>query len=382
MLTAQLDYELPPPLIATAPARPRDAARLMVADRSTGRVEHHRVCDLPNLICGNARQVAAPGPGDLLVFNDSRVLPARFLARRDATGGRVTGLYLESSSRQQGCYWVVLLESRGRLRAGERVHLDAHAQLELEDDLGNGQWLARLKSPDDTLTLLERIGQTPLPPYIQRARRRRQQAPVSPQDRDQYNTVFAYQPGSIAAPTAGLHFTRALLDELERVGVRRATVTLHVGLGTFAPVRTDRLEDHPIHREWVTVPKTTIAALLATRGSGGRIIPVGTTTVRALESLPHPVPKSGDFDAHTGLFITPDGTAGGTSSVGGLPGQDPFFFRFTDALMTNFHLPRSTLLALVAALPGVGLQRLMSWYGQAIERGYRFYSYGDAMLIL
>ncbi len=373
MLTSQLDYDLPAHLIATTPVQPRDAARLMIIDRRTGQVDHRHVRDLPNLVgCDGLN------PGDLMVFNQSRVLPASFTARRIATGGTVRGLYLASSVDTDDCHWQVMLESGGKLRQGEVVRLDERAEIQLTEHLGNGVWKAKLDSTDDTTTLLYRIGRPPLPPYIRRQRRQLGQPELQCEDQQQYNTVFASDPGSVAAPTAGMHFTRPLLDQLSQAGIQQAVVTLHIGLGTFAPVRTMRIEDHPIHSEWVSVPAATIRALR----NGGRIIPVGTTTVRALESLSNPPPASGDFTTLTRLFITPSmdqiGDEDNSCSVGG-PG---FTFRYTDALMTNFHLPRSTLLAMVAALPGVGVKRLMGWYQLAIDQGYRFYSYGDAMLIL
>ena len=368
MRIEELDYDLPPGRIATAPAEPRDAARLMVIHRGENRVEHLHVRDLPNI----------PGvrKGDLLVFNQTRVLPALWAATRKATGGKVRGLYLGSTNQQ----WRVMLESGGTLRAGEIIQLDADSSLELVEPLGGGEWLTNLHSPLDTPSLLHRIGTTPLPPYIRRERKNLHQPEVQPGDAERYNTVYARDPGSVAAPTAGLHFTPELLDALKQRGVEQARVTLHVGAGTFAPVRTARVEDHPIHSEWINVPPETIAALRAARERGGRIIPVGTTTVRALESLPENWRELPGFTTDTRLFIVPSGP-----SEPGRPGpgsSPPFSFRFTDALMTNFHLPRSTLLALVAALPGVGIERLKKWYSIAIAEEYRFYSYGDAMLLV
>ena len=372
MLTADLDYDLPPDLIATEPATPRDAARLMVVDRQTGQVEHRHVRDLLGLASPTDPGNVTLEPGDLMVFNQSRVVPACFGATRMATGGEVTGLYLCSTQRSDGCYWEVLLESGGKLKAGESISLEDQSCLELVERCGEGRWLGRLHSQHDTLALLGRIGSPPLPPYIRRRRRQKNQPLADPQDPDRYNTVYAAQPGSVAAPTAGLHFTPELLDQLNQAGIRRAMVTLHVGLGTFAPVRTKILEDHPIHSEPVTISASTMAAIQGTRLQGGRIVAVGTTTVRALESLPAVLPTEEDFSTHTNLLITPE-TGGSLNS---------FPFRFTDRLMTNFHLPCSTLLAMVAALPGVGLERLMGWYKLAIQHKYRFYSYGDAMLIL
>ena len=356
MLVDELDYHLPPELIADAPAPSRDAARLMVVRRSEAEVSHHYVRDLPQLL---------GGPNDLLVFNQSKVLPAAFEAVRKNTGGKVTGLYLNSP---QAGHWQVMLESRGSLRAGEAIALTDESQLELVERLGDGCWLGRLDSRSGDLVLLEQIGSPPLPPYIRRARKLRHQPTVQVQDVDRYNTVYATDPGSVAAPTAGLHFTEALLADLDAAGVVRTSLTLHVGLGTFAPIRTERVEDHPIHAEHISIPSETVDALRQARKRDMRIIPIGTTSVRALESLPDDLPDCDRFTTSTDLFIT--------------PADDGFAFRFTDALMTNFHLPRSTLLALVAALPGVGIERLLGWYRRAIEERCRFYSYGDAMLIL
>ena len=200
------------------------------------------------------------------------------------------------------------------------------------------------------------------------ARRRRSEPELRPEDAVRYNTVYAREAGSVAAPTAGLHFTDTLLEQLQYNGIRRAEVILHVGRGTFEPIRCEWLGNHKMHQEWCTVPSSTLEAVMTARSAQNRIIPVGTTTVRALESLPDPIDKAhGDHTNETDLFIQPD---------------DGFHFRFTDALLTNFHLPRSSLLAMVAALPGVGIDRLKQWYAQAIEAKYRFYSYGDAMLIL
>lgn len=363
METAALDYELPADRIVTSPAEPRDAAHLMIVDRAGGGIEDRFVRDLGS----------GSGPlraGDLLVLNVTRVLPASFTVVRESTGGKAKGLYLGESNDAEGLTWRVMLEMRGTPRVGDRLTFPGQADyLELLESHGSGQWLARLQSAHDTLALLERVGTTPLPQYIRQARKQRGEAEVRPEDAQRYNTVFAADPGSVAAPTAALHFTPELLGAIDRLGVKRATLTLHVGLGTFAPVRAATLEEHAIHEEWIRIPAATIAALRKARARGGRIIPVGTTCVRALESLPNPLPNVGmDYTARTNLFI--------------FPGQPPFPFRFTDALMTNFHLPRSTLLALVAALPGVGLDRLKTWYRHAIEHDYRFYSYGDAMLIV
>ena len=232
-------------------------------------------------------------------------------------------------------------------------------------------WRCALRSrgaPADTWSVLDAMGVTPLPPYIRKARRLAGMAEQSAEDIERYNTVYAEAPGSVAAPTAGLHFTPELLAALDAAGVRRMAVTLHVGPGTFAPVRSERLEDHAMHAERVEVPDEVVRAMAETRSRGGRVLAVGTTTVRAIESVPAAAAAKGEgMLGPTDLFITPD---------------NGFAFRFTDALMTNFHLPRSTLLAMVSALPGVGVERLLAWYREAIDEGYRFYSYGDAMLVV
>ncbi len=388
MLTRELEYELPPESIATTPAEPRDAARLLVVRRSTQTIEHRHVRDLAD------ERADLVGAGDLLVFNESRVLPAHFEATRASTGGKVTGLYTRSEPGDDRL-WHVMLESGGKLREGETVRFITGSQLELLTKLDGGLWRARLHDELGTLDLLQRAGSVPLPPYIVAQRRKQHEAETKPNDLQRYNTVYAQTPGSVAAPTAGLHFTQDLLDRLRQRGVRFAFVTLHVGLGTFAPIRSERVEDHAMHHEWISVPAATIAALDAARGSGVRIVPVGTTSVRALESLPLMIDdetRVRGFAGETNLLIAPGDV--GAAAQGSPPqtpaafpltsGEDglPWPFRFTDALMTNFHLPHSTLLALVAALPGVGIGRLKSWYRTAIEKGYRFYSYGDAMLIV
>ncbi|HEX7010819.1 MAG TPA: tRNA preQ1(34) S-adenosylmethionine ribosyltransferase-isomerase QueA [Phycisphaeraceae bacterium] len=357
MRAEELDYELPADRIATHPAQPRDAARLMVVYRAEDRVEHHRVRDLPRL--------GLLTPGDLMVVNQTRVLPAAVEAKRVRTGGRVKGLYLRTD---EAGHWLMLLESRGVLAPGEIIELDERTRLTLMERVEGGQWRARYEGSEPAGAVLARLGRTPLPPYIQKARRAQHEPAIGPEDAQQYNTVYARDAGSAAAPTAGLHFTPALLEALDRVGVGRAALTLHVGPGTFAPIRAQELAQHVMHEEWFHVPAPVIEAIQQIRAEGRRIMAVGTTTVRALESLPEPVePWPQGYTAATRLFIHPD--AG-------------FRFRFTDMLLTNFHLPRSTLLALVASLPGVRLDRLKRWYRLAIEEGYRFYSYGDAMLLV
>ena len=364
--TDALDFELPESSIATRPASPRDHARLMVLSRSApDRLEHRRFHELDTLL----------DPGDLLVRNAARVLPARFEGTRVGTGGRVSGLFL--AERIPGT-WHVMLKSNGRLREDDRIELPAGAEavrLRLVERAEEG-WIVRTTDEadapvgDPAPVTLERCGATPLPPYILAARRTRDEDVTDAIDADWYQTVYARDDAarSVAAPTAGLHFTDGLLARLASRGVRAADVILDVGAGTFKPIQAETVEAHDIHSESFHVPQATLDAL---RGASRRVL-VGTTTVRTLESLPAALPDE-PVSTSTNLLIA--------------PGHQ---FRWTDALITNFHLPRSSLLALVAAFlePGAtssgpaGLDRLLSAYRCAIDEGYRFYSYGDAMLIL
>lgn len=349
----QLDFELPVDRIAETPMSRRDESRLLVLHMNSDSIEHRLVRDLPDLL----------NPTDLMVINETRVLPARFDAIRASTGGKVEGLFLET---RNDATWHVLLKSGGKLRTGECLQLDGQShQLELREKQDDGSWLATKLSDRDTQSLLQSIGSMPLPPYILKRRTELQMDDLDAMDHDRYQTIYARTPGAVAAPTAGLHFTDDLMTRLEATQVEFARVTLHVGMGTFQPVRVQDLDDHPMHTEWFRVPTETFTALDAARNAGRRIIPVGTTSVRTLESLPHPMPETYNqgYEADTNLLIQPG-----------------FRFRWTDGLMTNFHLPKSTLLALVGAF--VGLDRLMNLYQLAIREGYRFYSYGDAMLAL
>ncbi len=359
LLTPELDYHLPPELIATTPAEPRDSARLLVVSRSNASLlEDRRVADLPSLL----------NPGDLLVVNRTRVLPARLLGRKVESGGLVPGLFVHAPGRDR---WIVMLKG-SRLRAGVRVELlDAHGAptgvvLTLGDRAEEG-WLCQvsgLGEVESAAQALQRAGATPLPPYILKARRDAGINLPDERDRDWYQTVYAHeaQPGSVAAPTAGLHFTPALLDALAARSIDRAEALLDVGLGTFRPVESATVEEHPIHSEHAEVPAETLRAIARARAAGGRCVAVGTTTARALES----VPVGGEsFAGETRLLIT--------------PGHQ---WRHLDALMTNFHLPQSTLLAMVAALFPGGAARVRDIYAHAVAERYRFYSYGDAMLIL
>lgn len=340
------DFDLPQELIAEAPAVPRDAARLLVYERASGRIEHRTFRDLPDELRA----------GDLLVVNDTRVVPWRLRGRR-ASGGRIEVLLVE----RRGARFVGFARPARRLRAGERVALeDGALGLVIERALGDGSFEFSLTSEtgeplDD---VLERVGRAPLPPYI-----RRDGSEDAAADRARYQTVFARHAGAIAAPTAGLHFTPEVLDRLHAAGVERAAVTLHVGVGTFAPVRVDEVERHVMHRERFDLPEATAAAVARARTSGGRVVAVGTTSARTLETC-----------AAAGRTVR---AASGETDIFLHPGKE---LRVVDALITNFHLPRSTLLMLVAAL--TGRERLLEIYAEAIARRYRFYSFGDAMLVL
>lgn len=342
----ELDFHLPPELIAQSPSPDRAASRLLHYRRADRSIEHRTFSDLPSLL----------QPGDLLVFNDARVTPARFLLVKP-TGGHVEGLFLGQTHPRR---WQVLLKNLGRAADQPRLVFadDPGLGARVVDRADGGQYTLEFDDDTPAEPLLERLGRMPLPPYI---RRDKAHDPRDEIDRERYQTVYAAVPGSVAAPTAGLHFTPSLLQELDRRGVRRAFLTLHVGLGTFKPISTDRVEDHVMHVERYTLPPAAAEAIAATRAAGGRVIAVGTTSARVLESQPtdRPIaPVSGE----TGIFIRP-----------------PYAWRHVDALITNFHLPRSTLIALVAALVSLDEQRRM--YAEAIERRYRFFSYGDAMLV-
>ena len=339
MLTSELDYHLPPELIAQHPLVPRDSSRLMVWERASGRLQHRKMRDLPAFL----------SPGDILVYNQSRVLRARVFARKP-TGGRVEILFLR---RRQARIWEALLKPSARLSEGMRLEVDTESDpvFELLRRLGEGRWLVRNRSRLATGELLEQVGEMPLPPYIREKLR----------EPERYQTVYAREPGSAAAPTAGLHFTEELISDIKARGVALAPLTLHVGLDTFRPVSEDDLSLHAIHSESYSVPAGSYTSILEAKLRGGRVVAVGTTAVRTLETVfsEPPRPLGGDTD----LFITPG-----------------FRFRAVDALLTNFHLPRSTLLALVMAFAGVDETRRL--YGEAVRERYRFFSFGDAMLLL
>jgi len=363
--TEELDYELPAGLIATRPAVPRDSARMLVMSRQADGIEHRQVRDLPDYV----------QPDDLLIMNDTAVTPARVFGRKSTSGGaggRIEGLFLEQA---QSGRWRMMLRSNGRLRAGMGIELaDRRGEpsgvklVLIERD--HADWIVQVEPARPAADVLDAIGWTPLPPYIIRARHG--ETASDEDDRRWYQTVYASaaRRESVAAPTAGLHFTPELLAALDARGVRRAFVTLHVGPGTFRPITAAAVQGHQMHRERFEVPAATMEAIRSHRerraaGGSGRLLAVGTTTVRTLESLPQPLPRAipGPCRGATDLLIAP-----------------PYEFRVVEGLLTNFHLPRSTLLALVGAL--AGLEKLKAAYREAIARRYRFYSYGDAMLIL
>lgn len=350
----------------------------MVLDRATGEVQHRIFRDLPQYL----------RPADLLVRNVSRVLPARFTARR-ATGAHLDALFVRADATDQ---WTILLTGAGRLRAGESLELvGGDARITLLDRLERGLCRVQLSPPQPAEPLLSRIGRAPLPPYIRRAKAAAD--PRDASDRDAYQTVYARESGSVAAPTAGMHFTPELLDQLHHAGVSSADVILHVGLGTFAPVEAEDLDHHPMHTETFDLPDATVRAIDAARRAGGRIVAVGTTTVRALETVAAQFATSTQCDGKATdaalIAATPfdnDPARKSAPPLRAMTGstniliQPPWQFRAVDALITNFHLPGSTLLALVAAF--AGLDRILHAYRNAIENEYRFFSYGDAMLIV
>lgn len=346
---SDFDFQLPDHLIAQDPPAQRGGSRLLVLDRASGRVSHHKFTDLPSLLRA----------GDLLVVNDTRVFPARLIGNRLPGGGAAECFLVRPTG--EGDEWVALVHPGQRLRAGARMAFaagDRRLNAEVVGMHFHGRRTVRLWTDDGTSVrdAIDAIGHIPLPPYI-----KRDDAPI---DRDRYQTVFARARGSIAAPTAGLHFTPSVLDTLAERGVHRAAVTLHVGYGTFQPVRVDRVEDHQMEAEHYEVSAGTAAALTAARREGRRIITVGTTSTRTVESLTigadgTVLPGRGE----TALFIHP-----------GHP------FKLVSGMVTNFHLPRSSLIMLVSAL--AGREQVLAAYGTAVREGYRFYSYGDAMVVL
>ena len=352
--TSDFDFFLDETLIAQRPAARRDASRLMALNRRDGRVTHYVFADIVNLLRDD----------DLLVVNDTRVIPARFVCRR-ATGGKIDGLFCGEQAPGQ---WEVMLRNARRCSPGEALELigGEGVSLVLGENLGKGRWLVEPQPPGEAEDILARAGATPLPPYIRRPAVGRDGD--DDEDRRRYQTVYAAHPGAVAAPTAGLHFTHDLLGALARKGIETACVTLHVGPGTFAPVVAADLASHQMHTESYQLSSAAAEAINAARAAERRIVAVGTTSVRVLETAAAQGLPLSPRTGRTDIFIYP-----------------PAEFRLVDALITNFHLPRSTLLMLVAAFctPGdtAGVEMVLRAYRQAVESRYRFYSYGDAMLI-
>ena len=346
------DYPLPETLIAKEPLPVRDESRLMVLDRRAGTITHRFIRDLPELLRAS----------DCLVLNNSRVLPARLFGIRTATGGKWEGLYLGSAP---SGLWRLIGQTRGYLRENESITLTNETgetlRLKLIERAGEGVSLFEPSLNESVLEVLQRFGTVPLPPYMDRKQ-------ATQADWERYQTTFARHPGSVAAPTAGLHFTPELLDACTQRGIRRVEVTLHVGVGTFRPVSVENLAEHKMHSEWCELSQSAAQSLNDIRVQGGRIVTVGTTSLRTLESVSRAASADGvsgfrEWRGETNLFIRP-----------------PYTFASADVLLTNFHLPKSTLLMLVSAF--AGLEFIQEAYRTAIAERYRFFSYGDAMLIV
>ncbi len=345
MRLSEFDYDLPPDRIAQVPAARRDGSRLLALDRSTGAARHLAFRDLPDAL----------RPGDLLVVNDTRVRPARLRGTKE-TGGRIEMLLLEPGDGDG--VWRCLLDASRPPARGSRL-VFPEGLVATVGERSEASWTVSLEAEEGSvIAAVERAGEVPLPPYI----RRSEKDPRAAEDRERYQTMFARETGSAAAPTAGLHFTPEVVDALERKGIALATVTLHVGIGTFLPIRTEDLDGHRMHEEAFRDPDATASAISRTRRQGGRVVAVGTTTVRTLETRARNDGSVAPGEGRSDLFIRPGHR-----------------FRAVDGMLTNFHLPRSTLLVLVCAF--AGRERVLAAYREAIERGYRFYSYGDAMLV-
>ena len=342
MRTDDFDFDLPIELVAQTPA-PRGSSRMMVLDRSKTSLEHSKIGRLPSHLT----------PPDLLLLNDTRVIPARLRAHRP-TGRKFELLLLRRVTDDR---WESLLRPSARVRMGETLVLDDGGAAYPIEALGDGRWLLRFEPPLD-LARLDLLGEVPLPPYIERP------DGVVESDRRDYQTVYASNPGAVAAPTAGLHFTEELLDDVRRAGVEVAFLTLHVGLGTFRPMQTEEIEDHEMHEEWYHFSEDTAETVNRALDEGRRIVGVGTTSVRALEgALEAGGGRVRAGHGWTDLYVTPG-----------------FTFRGVGGMLTNFHLPRSTLLVLVSSF--AGRERVLEAYREAVAERYRFFSYGDAMLIV
>ena len=346
MRTDELDFDLPPELITQMPPENRSASRLLHYIGASKAIHHRTFSDLPSLL----------RPSDILVFNDSKVIPARFMLKK-STGGQIEGLFLSEPTIGQ---WLVLLRDIGQPRTGTILQFDSDPALSVTILAGHGQgeFLIQISESVRAIEVLNRIGRMPLPPYIKRQKQTDERDSL---DRARYQTVYADSPGAIAAPTAGLHFTPELLRQLDDAGIARVMITLHVGAGTFKPISVENLADHPMHTERFSITSTAAEMLNLAKAQNRRIVAVGTTSARVLES--HPADQAFiATQSQTKIFIHP-----------------PYRWNHIGALITNFHLPRSTLIALVAAMTGLDEQRRI--YAQAIAQRYRFFSYGDAMFI-
>ncbi len=348
MRTSDFEYELPAELIAQQPAAERADARMMVMDRATGARVHRQVKNIGEYL----------RPGDLLVVNDTRVIPARIFGVKEESGGRVELLFLEPAA-APGC-WTALCGTSRRPRLGAVLRLaDGQFRATVMELEGGGRLTVRIEGGLPLLDLLEAHGVPPLPPYIHRPH----SGPGRPEDRERYQTVYARVPGAVAAPTAGLHFTRALLEQLRTRGVEQATVTLHVGPGTFKPVAVEDLDAHTMESERYEVTSSSSSRINAARAAGGRIVAVGSTSVRTLETVADAHGRVHAGQGRSAIFIRP-----------------PYRFKAVDAMLTNFHLPRSTLFMMVCAL--AGYDATLAAYREAVRERYRFYSYGDCMLLV
>jgi S-adenosylmethionine:tRNA ribosyltransferase-isomerase len=348
MKTSDFDYNLPDASIAQTPIEPRDSSRLLVLHRASGQIEHRNFRDVGDYL----------RPWDLLVLNQTRVIPARIYARKE-TGGRVELLLLR---RRDELTWEALVGGKG-LRVGKKLRVEDGPPVEIVELLDGSERLIKFTEPIEPY--FSKVGNVPLPPYIHEKLN----------DPERYQTVYSREPGSAAAPTAGLHFTPHLLQELQAKGVKFAYVTLHVGLDTFAPVTEENPQEHKIHKEWCELPQETADLINQTKKSGGRVIAVGTTSVRTLESAANLQSSRSIPLGPISNYQVPDFT--GSTSLFILPGYP---FKIVDVMITNFHLPRSTLLMLVSAF--AGREKILETYRLAVEAGYRFYSFGDAMIIL
>ncbi len=346
------DYELPKELIAQQPLEDRNSARMMVVDRKTQQISHLHVGDFPGLL----------SPLDTIVLNNTKVVPARLIGRRSQTGGHWEGLFLEILPQTGGqtARWHIMGSTRGKLLEGESVVLNTpdgtdNIEIQFVEKQADGTWIVEPRSSSSYLDILEAVGRVPIPPYIRDGK-------MEESDKDNYQTVFASIPGAVAAPTAGLHFSAEMLQTIQKTGAEIEYVTLHVGIGTFKPISVEKLSEHKMHHEFACIDAQTVEKIQSRRAAGGRTIAIGTTSVRTLESAA----GSGilrPYADQTNLFIKP-----------------PYSFKATDAILTNFHLPKSTLLVMIRTFGGDEL--IKEAYQQAIEAKYRFYSYGDCMVII